>query len=476
MRRWRGEPEGRTEGGLGPLLERAERALVDGRYEEAFAALHDASQRQSDNGERAAVYLQLAACYALYGPDGVEGGAPALSAAVAADPKLASDPLYQALYWSFDAFRGGVESEIKRGLRAIGSGAPAVARFHAAAALLAVGAFKGALRALKGIDPDELPASLRWRRASLLGQAHEALSEWPEAASAYLNAAEGAPASERESERLAHAHTLLELGRSLELLPLLEVIDEGLLTPHDVGHKRYLEGRTHLELGNPNLALEAFAEVADYDADAADEFSLHYASAQALAALQRFDEALERFDAAIQAAPGEHRPFAQHEAAIVLIEAERFDEALPRLERVVADPSYPHAAEALADLADVRVRAGDLEAAQRDAERALELGAAGPANLVLGAIAYEYFRLDEAIRCYEQALSAALPGDPVWVAAHQMLTDLHAQRGEVGAEQALRHAQAALPYTDAGSDWRLPLEERILWARNLLGGHDRVLN
>lgn len=458
------------------LFERAERALVDGRYEEAFATLHDASERRLSASERAAVWLQLAACYALYGPDGVEGGAPALRAAVAADPKLAGDALYQALYWAFDAYRGGVEADIRRGLRLLPSDAPAVARFHAAAALVMVGAFKGALRILKGLEPEGLPASLRWRRESLLGQAFEALGDWPAAAAAYERAAAGAPPHERETERLAHAHTLLELGRVAELLPLVEAIDDAALTPHDVGHKRYLQGRCHLELGNPSLALSAFAEVAEFDPEAAEEFSLHYASAQALAGLQRFEEALERFDAATDVAPGEHRPFAQHEGAVVLIEAERFDEALPRLEGVVADPSYPHAAEALADLADVRVRLGDLEGAQRDAERALELGAAGPASLVLGAIAYEYFHLDEAIRCYEQAVSAAPVGDPVWLAAHQMLADLHAQRGEIGAEQALRHALAALPHTDAGSDWRLPLEERIAWARQLLGGHDRVLN
>jgi tetratricopeptide (TPR) repeat protein len=132
------------------------------------------------------------------------------------------------------------------------------------------------------------------------------------------------------------------------------------------------------------------------------------------------------------------------------MESDAFDEAVPLLEEVLSDPRYPHQGEALADLADVRLRAGDFEQAQSDAERALDLGAVAPACLVLGALAFEYYHLDEAVRWYEQALAASQVGDPVWVAAHQMLADVHAQRGDGAADRVLRHALAALEHTDGG--------------------------
>jgi hypothetical protein len=40
----------------------------------------------------------------------------------------------------------------------------------------------------------------------------------------------------------------------------------------------------------------------------------------------------------------------------------------------------------------------------------------------------------------------------------------------------LHHALAALEHTDAGSEWRLPLQRHADWARAALGGNDRVLN
>jgi tetratricopeptide (TPR) repeat protein len=457
-------------------LEAAQSALAEGRYEAAFATLEGAARRQRARGLQAWYWLHLAACYALYGEEGLENGVPALKAAVAADPKLMSDPLYQTLYWEFDAYRGGAASDVKRGLRSIAGSLPPIAAYHAGAALLAVGAAKSALRRLEPLSDDTLPTYLVWRRWSLLGQVHEALGDWTSAAVAYAAAVDGAPAAEREPERLAYASCLLELGRVDEVLLVVGDVDEAGLDDVDRALLRYVEGRAHLDAGNPNRALELFLEARAIDPEPEAVFSLAYATGQALSALQRFDAAVVALREAIEVAPADHRAFAQHEAAVALLESEAFDEAVPLLEEVLADPRYPHRGEALADLADVRLRAGDFEGAQADAERALDLGAIAPACLVLGALAFEYYHLDEAVRWYEQAVAASQAGEPTWVAAHQLLADVHAQRGDAAAERVLRHAVAALEHTDPASEWRLPLEAHVARARGVLGGHDRVLN
>lgn len=458
------------------VLDLAHSALAEGRYEAAFAALEGAAKRQRRRELQGRFWLHLAACYALYGEDGLENGVPALKASVASDPSLVGDPHYQALYWEFDAYRGAAASDVKRGLRAIPSDVPAIAAYHAGAALLAVGVPKGALGRLEPLRDADLPAYLVWRRWSLLGQAHEAMGDWTAAAVAYAAAVDGAPVAEREPERLAYASCLLELGRVDEVLAVLGEVDETVLDEIDLGLMRYLEGRAQLDAGNPNRAHELFVEARALDPAPEAGFSLAYATGQALVALQRFDAAVAALREAIAVAPPDHRAFAQHEAAVALVESEAFDEAVPLLEEVLADPRYPHRGEALADLADLRLRVGDLEQAQAEAEQALELGAVAPACLVLGALAFEYFHLDDAVRWYEQALAASQVGDVAWVAAHQMLADVHAQRGDAAADRVLRHAQAALAYTDASSEWRLPLEAHVAHARTVLGGHDRVLN
>lgn len=458
-------------------LEGAHRALAEGRYEAAFALLESAARRPRAGGAQAHYWLHLAAVYALYGADGLENGAPALKAAVAADPNLASDPLYQALFWEFAAYRGGAVSDVKRGLRLAPVETDPVAAYHASAALLTVGAAKSAQRRLDALDPTALPAYLVWRRWSLLAQAHEAMAEWGEAAAAYAEAVALARDPERSVELLSLASCLLELGRSDEVLGVLAGVDREALADADLATLHYVEGRAHLDAGNPNQALERFAAArAAGGDDDGDAFSLDYASGQALAALARFDEAIVVLRRAIANAPADHRAYAQHEAAYALSESDALAEADELLGDVVSDPTYPHRAEAVADLADVRLKLGEFEAAQGLAEQALEMGATASACLVLGHVAYEYYRLDEAVGWFEQAIAASQQGDAVWLAAHQVLVDVFAQRGERFAERVVHHAQAALAFTDPGSEWRLPLEEHLRRGRATLGGFDRILN
>jgi tetratricopeptide (TPR) repeat protein len=457
-------------------LEPAQRALAEGRYEVAFALLESAAKRPRPAAAQAQYWLHLAAVYALYGDDGLETGGPALKAAVGCDPNLVADPLYQALFWEFAAYRGGGVTDIKRGLRLAQTAEHPVAAYHASAALLAVGAAKSAARRLEALDPTALPAYLVWRRWSLLGQANETLGAWEAAADAYWQAARLAPVEERDTELLSHASCLLELGRTGDVLSVLVDVDEAKLSSDDRATLRYLEGRAQLDAGNPNRAVELFAQAKSLETDGEPSFSLAYATGQALNVVGEYAEAIAALQEALDAASAEHRAYAQHEMAYALTEADRLGEAEAALEEVVSDPTYPHRPEAVADLADVRLKRGEYESAEVLAEQALEMGATANACLVLGTLAFEYYRLDDAIRWFEQAISASTVGDSAWLSAHQVLADVYAQRGEVSAERVLRHALAALEHTDGGSEWRLPLQRHVAWARGVLGGHDRLLN
>ena len=158
-------------------LESAYQALAQGDYDVALAMMENVAKRANRQSQGPS-WLQLAALYGLYGEDGIENGQPALRRAVTADPTLASHPLYRALFWEFAAYKGGSIGDVKRGLKDVPESGEDVASYHAAAALFAVDAPKSAARRLEAIDVDALPAYLRWRRWSLLGQCWEAMGEW----------------------------------------------------------------------------------------------------------------------------------------------------------------------------------------------------------------------------------------------------------------------------------------------------------
>jgi len=461
-------------------LEPAQRALAEGQYDVAFALLEDAARRPYGRGAQGQYWLHLAAVYALYAEDGVDNGMPALKQAVASDPNLAEHPLYRALYWEFAAYRGGSGGDVKRGVRQVPSDVDPVAGYHAASALLGAGAPKSAAKRLAQLDDDTLPAYLVWRRWSLTGQCREALGDWTGAAYAFARAVELAPEAECEPERLSLAGALLELGESQEALRELERVDETALRDEERVMQRYLAGRAQLESGNPNLALGLLREARALDGDGTPDpvqsFQTALALAQALVALNRYPEANRAFGEALEAAPAEDRPYVQHEAAYALMESEELTAAEEMLAEVVSDPTYPHRAEALADLADIRLKSGEFDAAERLARQALEMGATAAACLCLGNVAYEYFRLEDAISWFEQAVSASQPGEPVWVGAQQLLADAYAWRGESMAERVLTHARLALEHTDPSSEWHLPLRRHLQAAQAVLGGNDRLLN
>lgn len=461
-------------------LEPAQRALAQGQYDVAFALLEDAARRPAGRAAQGMVWLQLAAVYALYAEEGVENGTPALRRAVAADPNLADHPLYRALYWEFAAYGGGSVGDVKRGVRQVPGDADGVAAYHAGSALLAAGAPKSAAKRLAAIDAELLPEYLVWRRWSLLGQCREALGDWEGAVEAFDQAVALAPRAEGEPERLSLAGAYLEQGDPGRSLQVLADVDEDALRREERAVARYLAGRANLEGGNPNLALtllrEAHALEQGDGTEPLDTFQTSLATAQALTALGRYPEANRAFAEALASAPAEDLPYVRHEAAYALIESDEVAAAEELLTDVVSDPTYPHRADALADLADARFKMGEFDVAEELAQQALEMGATAAACLCLGSISYEYFRLDDAIRWFEQAVSASQPGDPVWVSAQQLLTDAIAWRGERMADRVLTHARAALEYTDPSSEWYLPLRRHLAAAQRALGGHDRLLN
>lgn len=456
-----------------PDLEPARRALAQARYEAAFVLL----ERAADRGPgRAAALLQLAAVYALYGADGVDEGVLELEAAAEADPDVVERPLYHALWWEFAAHRGEPAREVKRGVQSLRESDDPVARYHAASALMTAGAYRSALTALAELDEEALPEYLRWRRRSLEGLALEQLGRFDAAAEAYEAAVAGSTGADREAERLNLAGCLLELDRPDEVLELTEAIDPDLLAdPLERADLAFLGARAQQALGNPNRSLELLGEAIALQREAdVPTGDLLLARGQLLVDLERFEEAAPDLEEA--ATEDELRSQALHELAYVLAESDELDRARDVYRQVVEDEDYAFRGEALADQADLLLRRGDLDEARAAAERALEEGGPPTACLTLGSIAFEYFRLDEAVTWFERAAAAAAPGDPIWVQAQQLLADVFAQQLPEQAERLLRHARAALDHVGPHSDWYLPLQQYVEMAQAHLGGNDRVLN
>lgn len=458
-------------------LEPVRQALAQGRYEAAFALLERAARRPRRRRTRALYRLHLAALYALYGYDGVEEGTVALRSAVEIDSGLEQLPLYSALYWEFGALAGEEADKVRSGLETVREEADGESLYHAASALYIAGALQDALEILATVGDAELPGYLRWRRWSLSGLAEEELGNLIAAAASFEQSVLLATGTDQQLERLTLAGCLLELHRGEDALAVLRSVDEEQLElADDVMHHRYLAGRAELERGNPNLALDYLEEARELADGEAESFSLLLAEGQALTSLGRFPEAVAIFERAAHASPDGQRSYALHELALAQVESGEFDLALEGLEEATNDDDYPYRAEARADLAEIQLKLGNFDQAELLAQQALEDGATAQACLTLGSIAYEYYRLDEAVTWFERAASASEAGEPIWVLSQQLLADVFAQKGPQVAERLATHARAALRYVDPANEWYLPLKEYLDQAEQLLGGHGRVLN
>jgi tetratricopeptide (TPR) repeat protein len=458
-------------------LEPVRQALAQGRYDAAFALLESAARRPRRRRTKALYRLHLAGLYALYGDEGLADGSIVLRSAVETDPGVAELPLYRALFWEFGALSGESVRAVKRGVKPVRDEGDAEALYHAANALYTAGALDDALACLYDLDEEELPSYLGWRRWSLVGLVEEQLGHLEGAAEAFERSVRLAAGADQQLERLALAGCLLELHRGDDALAVLEGIDEELLeTGDDVVHMRYLAGRAEYERGNPNRALQYFEEARSLGSGGEEIYALLIAEGQVMSGLGRFPEAADRYSQAVDAAAEDQLSYALHEWGLALMEAGDLDSAEERLDEVVADLAYAYRADALADLAEVLFKLGSFDRAELLAQQALELGATATACFTLGSIAYEYFRLDEAVTWFERAASASEPGDPVWILAQQLLADVFAQKGPEVAERLVTHARAALAYTDPSNEWFLPLKGYLETAQRQLGGYRRVLN
>jgi Tfp pilus assembly protein PilF len=463
-------------------------ALEQNDFETAFSLLQRALQHTRDPREQGALALELAAVYALFGVGGMEGLAENLERAILFAPDLKSDALYAALQANRVAFAFEELPDVddSRRLKAIeaakrASSGAATARFYAGSALIALGELELGLSILESALL--LPTYLQWRAWSWRGGALEELGRWRDASLAYHHAAQGASGSDKAALLQDKAAMLLDLEEPHEALIALNESQTavfGLEAPLDAAARLHLEARAHLMLENPRLAKERSELAAKLELSVGEpSFPITLVMAQSLAALEDWTFAIPAFERAVKLADEPDKGFALHELGLAQMDAGLPDESRHSLSRALLEPTYPHKAELHADLAELEYRLGEFDAAERQARIALDLGAVVPASLLLANIAYEYYRLDDALEHYARALETATEASRDWVIANQMTADTLVQLGWRSPERILHHASLALPHLDAADEWAITLDGYIERARQLIapsGTISRTLN
>ncbi|MFC6591818.1 hypothetical protein ACFP81_07195 [Deinococcus lacus] len=432
----------------------------------------------ADAPQQARIALLAGSLHALYGDAAVRELALALSEARALDPAAEHEPLFAALQAEWQA-------------RTLGEAAPAPAealsthpdplvRFHTLCALAL------SQRPSKALDvrltPSDLPPHLGWRLRSWQADCAEQLGQSERAAQLYGEAAAQTTGLNRAVLLQEQAALLLAQGDAAETRRLLTQAralytgapDEAL----SLSTWQYLQAQTLLTEGQPEQALAAI-EAADQLEAAADgerSYGVALVWGQVLTHLGRHEEALGHLERALLLASGADRAYVQHELGVVLLDLDRPLEAREYL-LAVQSSDYPYQAEVTADLAECDYRMGQLAGAQALAEQALALGAAVPASLVLGNVALEYYRLDEALEHFERVIAEAMPASRDWVTGHQMAADILAQQGFLQPAAVYAHAQQALEHTPPNDEWFATLEDHLQKAAALMNaGSGRVLN
>lgn len=468
------------------VIQKAHFALDRGDSGRAVAILEDAIGRTDQPEQRCELLIELAAACLLAGDEYLLLSESALDAAVMDLPETGNRPLLQALRAEQAALAGYGKNRVRQLTQSLRRSDDRRAGFHAASALLLVEAPEAALRFLRRAqEASLLPRHLEWRSWSLTGVALEQLGDYGLAAKAIRQAVAGAPAGEfQELERLALADCLLELGDAQSAATELAVIDHGSLQrPDDHVYRCWLMARAEQELGNPGLAIQHYRKARELMTGSDvppflpwGHYQLLLAEAQLLADRGAWAEAVQLYQEACAEASPEQVSLTRHELAVVLIESGDTETAAQELAAVVRDNDYQWRAEAIAELADLALRRGDNQTAERLAHEAIAVRPVPAAYLCLGSMAFEYYRLEEAVGWFELAAEEATDGDPAWVAAQQLLTDALAQMGPDNAEKLYLHAQLALKYTDRRNDWYLPLRSHADSARRALAGQRRLVN
>jgi tetratricopeptide (TPR) repeat protein len=462
-------------------------ALEHNDFETAFSLLQRALQRSHDPKQQGALALELASVYALFGVGGMDGLAHSLDQALLYLPELKSDALFLALQanrfaFTFEEPPHADEVRLKaiEAARVAATGG-AAARFYAGSALIALGEAELGLSVLESVS--SLPVFLQWRAWSWRGGALEELGRWRDASLAYHHAAQGASGSDKAALLQDKAAMLLDLEEPHEALTALKESQVAVLDleiPLDAAARLHLEARAHLMLENPRLAKERSELAVQFETSVGEaSFPVALVMAQSLAALEDWALAIPAFERAVVLAEQPDKGFALHELGLAQMDAGLSDDSRSSLSRALNEPTYPHKAELHADLAELEYRLGEFDAAERQARTALELGATVPASLLLANIAYEYYRLDDALDHYARALETATQASRDWVIANQMTADTLVQLGWRSPERILHHASLALPHLDAADEWAITLEGYIERARQLLassGTISRTLN
>lgn len=463
-------------------IESVQEALGQAGYSAAFDLLEQAVRRFRRPAEQAQLSLQLAAIHLLYGEAGALRSWQSLEAAGRLERSISNAPLFRALHWECRAYQGAPVRQVRRGVAALADSGDAAVHYHRAGALYLCGLLSEAQEALLRALQLGPPAHLLWRCHSLLALVFEELGEPDERLSALRNSVRYSHGPDRESERLSYAACLLDLGRSSEAVSTLNQIDETqLIHPSEHLQRLYLLGCAESDRDNPNLALswlsrarlEHLAEIEQPDEDA---YRLLQAEADLLSDAGRFAEACERYRDALHFSPAELVPYAHHELAVALAEADQLDDAEAELGLALQDPEYAYRAEALAEVGEIRLRLGDSEQAELNARAALAIRPVPAAFICLGSLAFDYYRLDEAVSWFEQAAETAGAGSAHWLLAQQLLADVFALMGPEQASRLYQHASNALHYTDRNHDWYLTLRSHQETAQHSLITRRRPVN
>ncbi len=464
-------------------------ALSTNDFETAFELLERTLQITREPQQRAQVALELAGVYALFGAGGLDGLQHSLEQAILAVPEVQLEPRYLALQANVlmfileeilepnDPQRAQVVAMADKA-----SLGDAITRFYAASALVGSGESERGLLLLEQIRFADLPVYLQWRAWSWRAGAFEELGRLRDASLAYHHAANGATGSDRAALLQDKAAMLLDLEEPHEALIALEqslAAVFGIEHPSDAAARLQLEARAHLMLENPHLAREHAEQAMRIETSSGEHsFPTALVLAQTLAALEVWQEAIPTFQRAVQLAQAGDKGFALHELGLAQLDADQPDDARNSLKLALLESVYPHKAEIRADLAELEYRLGNFEIAEKEARTALEMGATVPASLMLANVAYEYYRLDEALEHYRRALEHSSEGNRDWVIAHQMTADTLVQLGWRNPEQILHHASLALPHLEPADEWAITLESYIERARQLIvpSSHSRTLN
>ncbi len=458
------------------LLFRAQRALAQGEYDEAVVCLESVHE-SADVTEQASLKLHLASVYALYRERGLDGALLCLSEAVQTSPTITKTPLYQALAWELAACQGETLSRVRQGVvHALHSAQP-LAQFHAASALVLAGGFRRATRVLQTLTG--LPEHLEWRRWSLLAEAHAKHNDWEKARDFYTKSVHLCKGTDSQSEFLSLAEALLHLHCPNEALTLLKALqlNDDLLGDDLRVRKGYLQGLTALMLGQTSTALDYFLTAYTTGLQTNQvSFDLLFQLARAFAACEQFQQAAKTYEQALEKANSELRPFVLHAYGVTLAELHKFTQAKGILEPVTTNPAYVHRDAACADLAEIYIQLGDLVNAHALATQALAGSESAAACLCLGKIALEYFHSEEAVSWFERAITDAVEGDDVWIAAQVLLADTLAQNQFSSPQRISDHAQKALRYLPNYDDWATILKNYVVKAEEHFGGSARLLN